>query len=53
MTALPAWWMDTHVVSETMRLRPEPRVAGLLDSIADEGPEPCFRHLPGFAPVVG
>ena len=29
--------LDTNVVSEMMRPRPEPRVAVFLDSIADEG----------------
>ena len=29
--------LDTNVVSEMMRPRPEPRVAAFLDSIADEG----------------
>ena len=37
MTAPLAWLMDTNVVSEMMRPRPEPRVAAFLDSIADEG----------------
>lgn len=37
MTAPLAWLIDTNVVSEMMRPRPEPRVAGFLDSIADEG----------------
>lgn len=32
-----AWLIDTNVVSEMMRPRPEPRVAAFLDSIADEG----------------
>ena len=35
MTAPPAWPLDTNMVSEVMRLRPEPWVAGFLDSIAD------------------
>ena len=37
MTAPLAWLMDTNVVSEMMRPRPEPQVATFLDSIADEG----------------
>ena len=37
MTAPLSWLMDTNVVSEMMRPRPEPRVAAFLDSIADEG----------------
>ena len=37
MTASLAWLIDTNVVSEMMRPRPEPRVAAFLDSIADEG----------------
>ena len=37
MTAPLAWLIDTNVVSEMMRLEPEPRVASFLDSIADEG----------------
>ena len=37
MTAPLAWLLDTNVVSEMMRPRPEPRVAAFLDSIADEG----------------
>ena len=37
MTAPIAWLVDTNVVSEMMRPRPEPRVAAFLDSIADEG----------------
>ena len=32
-----AWLLDTNVVSEMMRLNPEPRVAGFLDRIAGEG----------------
>ena len=32
-----SYLIDTNVVSEMMRPRPEPRVAGFLDSIADEG----------------
>ena len=32
-----AWLIDTNVVSEMMRPRPEDRVAAFLDSIADEG----------------
>ncbi len=37
MTAPLAWLIDTNVVSEMMRPRPEPRVAAFLDSVADEG----------------
>ena len=37
MTAPLAWLIDTNVVSEMMRSRPELRVATFLDSIADEG----------------
>ena len=37
MTAPVAWLIDTNVVSEMMRPRPQPRVAAFLDSIADEG----------------
>ena len=37
MTVLLAWLIDTNVVSEMMRPRPESRVAHFLDSIADEG----------------
>ena len=37
MTVPLAWLLDTNVVSEMMRQRPEPRVASFLDSIADEG----------------
>ena len=37
MTAPLAWLIDTNVVSEMMRPRPEPRVASFLDSIAEEG----------------
>lgn len=37
MTAPVAWLLDTNVVSEMMRPRPEPRVAAFLDRIADEG----------------
>ena len=37
MTAPLSWLIDTNVVSEMMRPRPEPRVADFLDSIADEG----------------
>ena len=32
-----AWLIDTNVVSEMMRQRPEPRVAAFLDSIAGDG----------------
>ncbi len=31
------WLIDTNVISEMMRLRPEPRVAAFLDSIAEDG----------------
>lgn len=37
MTAPLTWLIDTNVVSEMMRPRPEPRVAAFLDSIAGEG----------------
>ena len=37
MTARLAWLIDTNVVSEMMRPRPEPRVAASLDSIEREG----------------
>ena len=37
MTAPLAWLIDTNVVSEMMRPRPEPLVAAFLDSIANEG----------------
>ena len=37
MTTPIAWLIDTNVVSEMMRRRPEPRVAAYLDSIAGEG----------------
>ncbi len=37
MTASLAWLIDTNVVSEMMRQRPEPGVGAFLDSIADEG----------------
>ena len=37
MTAPLAWLLDTNVVSEMMRPRPEPRVAAFLDSVAREG----------------
>ena len=37
MTAPLAWLIDTNVVSEMMRPRPEPRVAAFLDSVAEEG----------------
>ena len=37
MTAPLAWLIDTNVVSEMMRPRPEPRVAAFLDSIASDG----------------
>ena len=37
MTTTTAWLLDTNVISEMMRPRPEPRVAAFLDFIADEG----------------
>ncbi len=37
MTARLAWLIDTNVISEMMRPRPEPRVATFLDSIEGEG----------------
>ena len=37
MTVPLAWLMDTSVVSEMMRPRPEPRVAAFLDAIEAEG----------------
>ena len=37
MTAHLAWLIDTNVVSEMMRPRPEPRVAAFLDSVEREG----------------
>ena len=37
MTKSPAWLLDTNVISEMMRPRPEPRVAAFLDSIAGGG----------------
>ena len=37
MTAPLSWLIDTNVVSEMMRPRPEPRVASFMDSIADQG----------------
>ncbi len=37
MTAPVAWLLDTNTVSETMRPKPEPRVAKFLDRIAEEG----------------
>lgn len=37
MTAPLAWLIDTNVVSEMMRPRPEPRVAAYLDAIEAEG----------------
>ena len=37
MTVPLAWLMDTNVVSEMMRPRPEPRVAAFLDAIEAEG----------------
>jgi len=37
MTEPAAWLLDTNVVSEMMRSKPEPLVAGYLDQIAPEG----------------
>ena len=37
MTGSLAWLIDTNVVSEMMRPRPEPQVAAFLDSIEHEG----------------
>ena len=37
MTAQIGWLLDTNVVSEMMRPRPEPRVADTLDTIAEAG----------------
>jgi len=37
MTGPFAWLIDTNVVSEMMRPRPEPKVAAFLDSIESEG----------------
>lgn len=37
MSAPFRWLLDTNVVSEMMRPRPEPRVAAFLDGIAGEG----------------
>ena len=37
MTVPLAWLIDTNVVSEMMRPRPEPRVAAFLDAIEAEG----------------
>lgn len=37
MSAPVRWLLDTNVVSEMMRPRPEPRVAAFLDRIAGEG----------------
>ena len=37
MTAPLVWLIDTNVVSEMMRPRPEPRVAAFLDAIEAEG----------------
>ena len=37
MNAPLTWLLDTNVVSEMMRPRPEPRVAAFLDSVAHEG----------------
>ena len=37
MTAPLAWLIDTNVVFEMMRPRPEPQVAAYLDSIAEDG----------------
>jgi len=46
-----AWLIDTNAVHEVMRLRPEPRVADLLDSIADEGPRPLLPSPSGQCPT--
>ena len=37
MTAPLAWLMDTNLIFEMMRPRPEPRIAAYLDSIGVEG----------------
>ena len=37
MTSPLAWLIDTNVVSEMMRPRPEPQVAAFLDAIEPEG----------------
>ena len=37
MTAPVAWLLDTNIVSEMMRPKPEPQVAKFLDRIAAEG----------------
>ena len=37
MIAPITWLIDTNVVSEMMRPKPETRVAAFLDSVADEG----------------
>lgn len=37
MTPTIRWLVDTNVVSEMMRPKPEPRVAAFLDSIAHQG----------------
>lgn len=37
MTDRVAWLIDTNVISEMMRPRPEPRIAAFLDSIAEDG----------------
>ena len=37
MKASVAWILDTNIVSEMMRPRPEPRVERFLDSIAGQG----------------
>ncbi len=47
MTAPLTWLIDTNVVSEMMRPRPEPQVVAFLDSISDDGlglaPSPSGR----------
>ena len=37
MTAPLVWLIDTNIVSEMMRPRPEPRVVSFLDSISGDG----------------
>ena len=37
MTRPHSWLIDTNVLSEMMKPRPEPRVAAFLDAIDDEG----------------
>ena len=37
MTAPLTWLIDTNVISEMMRSRPESRVTAFLDSIVDDG----------------